>query len=49
MVQTINAYKLSWKQTLKAYKSNMGTNTKHNILKNILSLNKRKFHTQTYP
>ena len=44
MVQTIKAYKLSWKQTLKAYKSNMGTNTKHNILKNILSLNKPKFY-----
>ena len=27
MVQTIKAYKNSWKQTLKAYKSNMGTNT----------------------
>ena len=34
MVQTIKAYKFSWKQTLKAYKSNMGINTKHNILKN---------------
>ena len=30
MVQTIKAYNVSWKQTLKAYKSNMGTNyTKH--------------------
>ena len=30
MVQTTKAYKFSWKQTLKAYKSNMGTNyTKH--------------------
>ena len=26
MVQTTKAYKVSWKQTLKAYKSNMGTN-----------------------
>ena len=26
MEQTIKAYKLLWKQTLKAYKSNMGTN-----------------------
>ena len=30
MVQTTKAYKYSWKQTLKAYKSNMGTN--HKIL-----------------
>ena len=28
MVQTIKTYKTSWKQTLKAYKSNMGTNHK---------------------
>ena len=26
MVQTTKAYKVSWKQTLKVYKSNMGTN-----------------------
>ena len=28
MVQPIKAYKVSWKQTLKAYKSNMGTKKK---------------------
>ena len=34
MVQTIKAYKFSWKQTLKAYKSNMGTkHTKHMEIK----------------
>ena len=35
MEQTIRAHKLSRKQTLKAYKSNMGTNseTKHKEIK----------------
>ena len=28
MVQPTKAYKVSWKQTLKAYKSNMGTKKK---------------------
>ena len=36
MVQTTKVYKNSWKQTLKAYKSNMGTKqTKHMEIKKI--------------
>ena len=39
MVQTTKAYKVTWKQTLKAYKSNMSTkHTKHMVLKNILNI-----------
>ena len=41
MVQTIKAYKLSWKQTLKAYKSNMGINSKKYWI-TIININKPK-------
>ena len=51
MVQTIKAYKYSWKQTLKAYKSNMGTKyTKHNKEKAFqIYKYKPKYHSQTNP
>ena len=38
MVQTIKAYKHSWKQTLKAYKSNMGTNINTSLFNEHTSL-----------
>ena len=51
MVQTIKAYKFSWKQNLKAYKSNMGTNyTKHSKEKEFqIYKYKPKYHSQTDP
>ena len=48
MVQTIKAYKLSWKQTLKAYKSNIGTNHKTQYIEKHLKY-KPKYHSQTNP